>query len=103
MENSFIYLRGLKIAEHIVFFVECVQKHYFYNHSNRIVPFSSGQQVKRSILQEVVDELNEQIAPIVFNYHINKKNVLENKEPWSPCDPNYVDQLVGGWLRAKKA
>jgi len=25
---------------------------------------------------------------------------LENKEPWSPCDPSYVDQLLGGWMRA---
>jgi hypothetical protein len=25
---------------------------------------------------------------------------LENKEPWSPCDPVFIDQLIGGWMRA---
>ncbi len=22
------------------------------------------------------------------------------KEPWSPCDPQHIDQLIGGWMRA---
>ncbi|HML84463.1 MAG TPA: CRISPR-associated protein Cas7, partial [Bacteroidales bacterium] len=34
------------------------------------------------------------------NYSVNAKKELENKEPWSPCDPSYVDQLIGGWMRA---
>ena len=28
------------------------------------------------------------------------KKELENKEPWSPCDPTYIDQLLGGWMKA---
>jgi hypothetical protein len=98
--NSYIYLRALKHAEHTVFCVQDGQKTYFDPQFNRVVAYSSGQQVKRSILQSLTDELGVQIAPVTFNYNINAKKELENKEPWSPCDPNYVDQLLGGWMRA---
>lgn len=98
--NPYIYLRALKHAEHTVFCVEDGQKTYFDPQFNRVVAYSSGQQVKRSILQALVDYLNVQMAPITFNYNISLKKELENKEPWSPCDPNYVDQLLGGWMRA---
>lgn len=98
--NPFIYLRALKHAEHTVFCVQDGQKTYFDQQFNRVVAYSSGQQVKRSILQTLTDELNVQMAPITFNYNISDKKELENKEPWSPCDPNYVDQLLGGWMRA---
>ena len=98
--NPYIYLRALKHAEHTVFCVQDGQKTYFDPQFNRVVAYSSGQQVKRSILQTLTDELNVQMAPITFNYNITAKTELENKEPWSPCDPNYVDQLIGGWMRA---
>lgn len=98
--NSFIYLRALKHAEHTVFCVQDGQKTYFDPQFNRVVAYSSGQQVKRSILETLTDELGVQMAPVTFNYNINAKKELENKEPWSPCDPNYVDQLLGGWMRA---
>lgn len=98
--NTFIYLRALKHAEHTVFCVQDGQKTYFDSQFNRIVAYSSGQQVKRSILDSLTSNLNVQMAPITFNYNVNAKNELENKEPWSPCDPVYVDQLIGGWMRA---
>ena len=98
--NSFIYLRALKHAEHTVFCVQDGQKTYFDPQFNRVVAYSSGQQVKRSILETLTDELGVQMAPVTFNYNINAKKEVENKEPWSPCDPNYVDQLLGGWMRA---
>lgn len=101
--SPFIYLRALKHAEHTVFCVEDGQKTYYDPQFNRRVPYSSGQQVKRSILQSVTDILNAPMAPITFNYSITKNNELENKEPWSPCNPAYVDQLLGGWMRAKTA
>jgi hypothetical protein len=99
--NPYIYLRALKHAEHTVFCVQDGQKTYFDPQFNRIVAYSSGQQVKRSILQSLTDNLNVQMAPITFNYNIDKNKKLENKEPWSPCDPTYIDQLFGGWMRAK--
>lgn len=98
--NPYIYLRALKHADHTVFCVSDGQKSYYDAQFNRAVPFSSGQQVKRSVLQALVDQLHVPMAPITFNYNINTKKELENKEPWSPCDPNYVDQLLGGWMRA---
>ncbi len=98
--NPYIYLRALKHAEHTVFCVQDGQKTYFDPQFNRVVAYSSGQQVKRSILDALTSNLNVQMAPITFNYNVNAKKELENKEPWSPCDPTYVDQLLGGWMRA---
>jgi hypothetical protein len=98
--NPYIYLRALKHAEHTVFCVQDGQKTYYDPQFNRVVAYSSGQQVKRSILDALTSELNVQMAPITFNYNITAKKELENKEPWSPCDPRYVDQLLGGWMRA---
>ena len=98
--DSYIYLRALKHAEHTVFCVQDGQKTYFDSQFNRVVAFSSGQQVKRSILDTLTSILNVKMAPITFNYNINAKKELENKEPWSPCDPSFVDQLIGGWMRA---
>ena len=98
--NPYIYLRALKHAEHTVFCVQDGQKTYFDPQFNRVIAFSSGQQVKRSILDSLTSNLNVQMAPITFNYNVTKDKQLENKEPWSPCDPTYVDQLLGGWMRA---
>ena len=98
--NAYIYLRALKHAEHTVFCVQDGQKTYYDPQFNRVVAYSSGQQVKRSILDSLTSNLNVQMAPITFNYNVNAKKELENKEPWSPCDPSYVDQLLGGWMRA---
>lgn len=100
--STYIYLRALKHAEHTVFCVEKGQKTYFDQQFNRYVAYSSGQQVKRSILDALTSNLNVQMAPITFNYNVTKDKQLENKEPWSPCDPEYIDQLVGGWMRAEK-
>lgn len=98
--NPYIYLRALKHAEHTVFCVQDGQKTYFDPQFNRVVAYSSGQQVKRSILDSLTSNMNVQMAPITFNYNVNAKKELENKEPWSPCDPTYIDQLLGGWMRA---
>ena len=68
-----IYLRGLRHADHTVFCVQDGQKTYYDSQFGRIVPFSSGQQVKRSILNNLTDQLNAPCAPITFNYEIYKK------------------------------
>jgi hypothetical protein len=98
--NPYIYLRVLKHAEHTVFCVQDGQKTYYDQLFGRSVAYSSGQQVKRSILDALTSNLNVQMAPITFNYNVTNKKELENKEPWSPCDPTYIDQLLGGWMRA---
>ncbi len=99
--KPYLYLRGLKAAEHTVFAVQEGQKKYYDPVHNKYVAYSSGQQVKRSLLDFLTDELGETRAPITFNYEINAKDELSNKEPWSPCDPSYADQLIGGWMRAR--
>lgn len=97
--KPFVYLRALKHAEHTVFCVQEGQKTYYDAQFGQYCAYSSGQQVKRSILEELTSYLNVQMAPVTFNYNVKGKE-LENKEPWSPCDPNYVDQLIGGWMKA---
>ena len=99
--NNYIYLRSLRHAEHTVFCVQDGQKSYYDQQFGIRCAYSSGQQVKRSILDSILDSLKEAQAPITFNYEITKDNGISNKEPWSPCDPTYTDQLLGGWMRAQ--
>ncbi|KAF0149561.1 MAG: hypothetical protein FD143_2734 [Ignavibacteria bacterium] len=99
--NNFIYLRSLRHVEHTVFCVQDGQKFYYDQQFGIRCAYSSGQQVKRSILDSILDYLKEAQAPITFNYEITKDNGISNKEPWSPCDPAYTDQLLGGWMRAQ--
>lgn len=103
--SPYLYVRGLRQADHTVFCVADGQKTYWDPQFSRSVAFSSGQQVKRSILDAFTAALGEPRAPITFNYEVAKNKTgdetLENKEPWSPCDPACADQLVGGWMRAR--
>lgn len=101
-ENSFIYLRGLKHAAFTVFCVEDGQKSYYDPQFNVRVPFSSGQQVKRSILEQLNDVLGVQPSPTEFYFDVDKKGALKEGEVLSSCDPHYVDQLLGGWMRTPK-
>lgn len=99
--DNYIYLRALKHADHTVFCVEDGQKTYFDPVFNRRIPFSSGQQVKRSILTEVTNILNVIPAPTTFVFNVNK-NALGEGEVLSLCNPLYPDQLLGGWMRSIK-
>ncbi len=97
----YIFLRALRHADHTVFCVSDGQKTYYDAQFKQLVAYSSGQQVKRSVLQSVCDLLNVSMAPVTFNYEIDKNNKLKPKEVHSSCNPKYVDQLIGGWMRAK--
>jgi len=97
MNTPFIYLRGLRHAEHTVFAVTNGQKYYRDSQFNKDMAYSSGQQVKRSI----IEALDMPFAAITFNWEIDKKGKAGMKEPHSPCDPSFVDQLVGGYMKAK--
>jgi hypothetical protein len=44
--------------------------------------------------------MNEQIAPVIFNYEIKDKKKISEKEALSIADPTYPDQLLGGWMSA---
>ncbi|MEL6699680.1 MAG: CRISPR-associated protein Cas7 [Bacteroidota bacterium] len=96
--KPYIYLRALRHVDYTVFSVSDGQKTY-YDPQFGTVAFSSGQQVKRSIIDMALTELNQQIAPIIFNYELKKDKVSE-KEALSMADPSYPDQLLGGWMSA---
>ncbi len=105
VKNHYLYLRGLRQVDHTVFCVADGQKTYRDPQTGREMPYSSGQQVKRSVLDELTAVLEEARAPITFNFTLSKKsnkNEFSQGEPWSPCDPAFVDQLIGGWMRAGK-
>ena len=100
-KNAFIYLRGCKHAAFTVFCVENGQKYYYDPQFNVRVPFSSGQQVKRSIIDKFNEVLGVQPSPITFVNVLNNKNQLGEAEVFSSCDPHYSDQLIGGWMKAE--
>lgn len=101
-KNSFIYLRGCKHAAFTVFCVEDGQKFYYDPQFNVRVPYSSGQQVKRSIMGKLNEVLNVEPSPTELYFDVDKKGALKEGEVLSSCDPHYVDQLLGGWMRTPK-
>ncbi len=96
--NSYIYLRGLRKVDHTVFSVANGLKYYTDPQFNIKLAYSSGQQVKRSIMEA----LNLPFAAITFNWEIDKNGNAGMKELHSPCDPTYVDQLLGGYMKSEK-
>lgn len=100
--NPFIYIRGLKHADFTVFCVADGQKTYFDPQFNTSLPYSSGQQVKRSVMAKIIENLRVETSPITFVFEINNNKSLGESEVLSACNPLYVDQLIGGWMMAKK-
>lgn len=98
MQIPFIYIRGLRHVDHTVFTVADGQKRYWDEQFQRWVAYSSGQQIKRSILEEVLRILGKEPVPVTFYFEAPK---LKEKEVTTPADPNYVDQLLGGWMVAQ--
>ncbi len=103
---STIYIRTLKHAEHTVFCVADGQKTYYDPQFDSYVPYSSGQQVKRSILEKVGDALNEQLSPVTFISNVKEKNKKMEFDgegiAYGTCNPLHFDQLLGGWMKAEK-
>ncbi len=97
-KSSFLYIRGLRQASHTVFAVNEGQKYYTDPQFGKRQAYSSGQQVKRSI----IEALDLPFAAMTFNWEIDKKeNKASQKEPHSPCDPTFPDQLLGGYMKAE--
>lgn len=101
MSNT-IYIRTLKRAEHTVFCVADGQKYYYDAQFNRRIPYSSGQQVKRSIIDSISETLNVAPSPTTFLFDVTKQKELKEGEVYGTCDPSYPDQLFGGWMKAAK-
>jgi len=77
-------------------------KTYYDAQFGRYIPFSSGQQVKRSVLDTVSEVLNVTPSPITFLFDKTKQGELKEGEVYGTCDPTYPDQLLGGWMKAAK-
>jgi len=100
--ESYIFLRGLRHADHTVFCVEKGQKYYWDPVFKVRMPFSSGQQVKRSIVESIVDYTGAKPSSVTFVFELSKKDALGEGEVLSECDPRYFDQLFGGWMHSVK-
>lgn len=100
-KSPYVYLRVLRHADHTVFAVQEGQKFYYDPQFGTRMAYSSGQQVKRGILEELTTYMNAPFAPITFNWEIDKTGKAGQKEPHSPCDPSYVDQMLGGYMKAE--
>lgn len=104
--NTTIYIRTLKRAEHTVFSVDSGQKTYYDNQFGQTLPYSSGQQVKHSIIDTICAELNTIPSPTTFISKVKKDSKTKNLEfdgegeVFGSCDPTYPDQLFGGWMKA---
>lgn len=96
---STIYIRTLKRAEHTVFCVDKGQKTYYDPQFNTSIPYSSGQQVKRSLIDALLLGLNESRSPTTFYHNLLKDGKIEEAEVHGTCDPTNVDQLIGGWMK----
>lgn len=97
-----IYIRTLKRAEHTVFCVSDGQKYYYDSQFNRRIPFSSGQQIKRSLIDSLCEAINQTPSPTTFLFDVTKQKELKEGEVYGTCDPTYADQLFGGWMKAAK-
>ncbi|MCH7408162.1 CRISPR-associated protein Cas7 [Belliella sp. DSM 111904] len=97
-----IYIRTLKRAEHTVFNVASGQKYYYDVQFNKKIPFSSGQQVKRSLIDSLCEAIDQIPSPTTFLFEVDKQKKLKEGEVYGTCDPTYADQLFGGWMKASK-
>ncbi|MGY6557703.1 MAG: CRISPR-associated protein Cas7 [Nitritalea sp.] len=97
-----IYIRTLKRAEHTVFNVANGQKYYYDVQFNKRIPFSSGQQVKRSLMDALCEAIDQTPSPTTFLFEVDKQKKLKEGEVYGTCDPTYADQLFGGWMKASK-
>jgi hypothetical protein len=103
--QRYIYIRALRNVDYSVFCVADGQKTYYDPRFNRTQPYSSGQQVKRSIIDTLCSNLDLSLAPIDFIWFKEPdkgKIKFKEAEALSAADPSYPDQLLGGYMRAAK-
>lgn len=98
---STIYVRALRQVKHTVFCVDEGQKTYYDPLSGTNVPYSSGQQVKRSIMDRMLEAMDRRRAHFTFQLEEDKQGGINSRAVFSDCDPRYPDLLVGGWMRAQ--
>jgi hypothetical protein len=100
--SSYLYIRALRHADHTVFSVADGQKTYWDPQFGRQLAYSSGQQVKRSILDKLTDLLGTGRAPVEFIYKIDKtKKTINEDIARLSTHPKYADELLGGYMLAE--
>ena len=103
---STIYIRTLKRTDFTVFAVDKAQKTYWDPQFKKYVPYSSGQQIKRSFIDKLNSALNELPSPTTFISKVKMKgSTLEFEgegEVYGTCNPTHPDQLIGGWMKAEQ-
>lgn len=99
MSNN-LYIRTLKKVDYTVFAVSDGQKRYFDPVFGRSLPYSSGQQVKRCIIEAMTHKMNQLPAPTTFVFKVSNRGNLGEGEVYTSCDPSYPDLLIGGWMHA---
>jgi hypothetical protein len=100
LPSDTIYVRGLRHVKHTVFCVDEGQKTYYDPVSGHYVGYSSGQQVKRSVIERFMDALGEPRAEYTFRQEEQSSGAIESREVFTDCDPRHIDLLIGGWMRA---
>jgi hypothetical protein len=98
--NHIIHLTQLRNVEHTVFCVQEGQKKRYDPVWQRYVAFSSGQQVKKCIVDHAMEVLGIEDAPVTFHEKINGMGKLENAHIQTLNDPSYPDLLIRGWMDA---
>ncbi|MBX3101012.1 MAG: CRISPR-associated protein Cas7 [Bacteroidetes bacterium] len=108
MENKkvspYLYIRGLRHVDHTVFTVANGQKTYWDPQFDTEMSYSSGQQVKRSILDKLTELLGTGRAPVEFQYKIKtegKTKTIGEDIAVLSTHPKYVDELLGGYMLAE--
>lgn len=99
--KSYVYIKLLKKVDQTIFCVDKNrdQKKYFDSIHGISVPYSSGQQVKRSVVDKFMEVLDQERAKVVMNYAFSGEGKIEQRETTELTDPRYADQLIAGWMR----
>jgi hypothetical protein len=94
-----LMIRGLKKIDFTVLCVDSGQKTYYDTVSGRSLPYSSGQQIKKSIMNNIYDSSEYFPSPLIF-WHNAEGAKLTQGEVIPKCDPRYIDQLLAGYMAA---
>jgi hypothetical protein len=70
------------------------------------IAYSSGQQVKRSVIESLTSLLNVPFAPMTFSWYLDVDKKTKKAKPsegvaYIACDPTFPDQLIGGYMLAE--
>lgn len=97
-----IFVRLVRVVPFSLFNNVGGQKTYWSSRFRKTVAYSPGQQIKRSIMTHLLEELGEASAPLKFIRQVTnmdgENTRSEQKNIWQPCDPSYTDQLIGGYM-----